>query len=152
MNYNKHNDLPPRSDPNYKKLWKRKNGDKLLKYKEKAKQARLDIPKEERQRIHREIYLKRQPEIKKYRAENRGYLAELNWKRHGIKDLTWERFNETLKEQDGRCAICDNEMKKPQADHCHTTGNFRGVLCMPCNMGLGRYEINKERYHKYLRR
>ena len=151
MKYQKHNDLPPRSDPNYQKLWKQKNWDKVLKNREKAKQARLAIPKEERQRIEKEIYNKRKPQMQKYREENRDYFQEQNWKRHGIKDLTAELFNETLEKQKDKCAICDDVMKKPQADHCHTTGKFRGALCVACNLSLGVYEKNKEQFEKYLR-
>jgi len=40
------------------------------------------------------------------------------------------------------CAIC--KVQKPlealMVDHCHATGNIRGLLCDPCNMGLGFFE------------
>jgi hypothetical protein len=42
--------------------------------------------------------------------------------------------------QDYRCAVC-NEEAKLVIDHCHTkgTGHFRGLLCSPCNLGLGHF-------------
>lgn len=39
--------------------------------------------------------------------------------------------------QGGLCAICKAEMTKPFVDHCHTTGNIRGILCSACNSILG---------------
>lgn len=45
-----------------------------------------------------------------------------------------------LKLQEGRCAICgDTTPRNPGLDHDHRTGGFRGVLCGPCNQGLGMF-------------
>lgn len=59
--------------------------------------------------------------------------------------LTPETFDAMLTEQNGRCAICRNE---PDArglvvDHCHATGRVRGLLCVPCNVGLGNFAENE---------
>jgi hypothetical protein len=37
------------------------------------------------------------------------------------------------------CDICENPFldSKIYIDHCHTSGNVRGVLCMHCNILLG---------------
>ncbi|MEU7890254.1 endonuclease VII domain-containing protein [Microbispora bryophytorum] len=46
-------------------------------------------------------------------------------------------------EQGGRCAICDqflsDSQKRPAIDHDHMTGVIRGLLCDPCNKGLGHF-------------
>jgi hypothetical protein len=42
--------------------------------------------------------------------------------------------------QQNLCAICGKVLTKPQQDHNHTTGQLRGVLCIPCNGWLGVVE------------
>lgn len=51
-------------------------------------------------------------------------------------DSVWERM---FAEQNGKCKICGKEQpnKKLATDHCHTTGKIRGLLCDPCNRGIG---------------
>lgn len=46
-----------------------------------------------------------------------------------------------LADQGGRCAICGRELLDEDAhlDHCHRTGEVRGVLCRACNHGLGNF-------------
>ena len=66
-----------------------------------------------------------------------------NWswmKRYGI---TREDYNEWFHSQNGSCAICNvhqNEFGYSLAvDHDHETGKVRGLLCMGCNTGLGKF-------------
>lgn len=35
------------------------------------------------------------------------------------------------------CEACGRKLVKPNLDHCHLTGLFRGWLCNPCNAALG---------------
>mgnify|MGYP001559273367 CR=1 FL=1 len=63
------------------------------------------------------------------------------WKRQGIT-LTVEEHDKMLAEQNGCCKIC-GEFRLPEqrvlvVDHNHETGKIRGLLCHPCNMGIGQ--------------
>jgi len=49
-----------------------------------------------------------------------------------------------LEAQGGVCAICGREPARPHVDHCHRTGRVRGILCGPCNQGLGQFQDNVE--------
>lgn len=61
--------------------------------------------------------------------------------------LTPERFSAVMAEQGGMCAICG--LKPPtDVDHSRKTGHFRGLLCRPCNLGLGMFADNADRMIK----
>jgi hypothetical protein len=49
--------------------------------------------------------------------------------------------------QDGRCAICRRRFDGGSfvVDHCHKRGHVRGLLCYPCNSGLGMFKDNPNR-------
>jgi hypothetical protein len=69
-------------------------------------------------------------------------------------------YDQMLAEQDGRCAICRALPKSSRngllhVDHCHQTGEVRGLLCFSCNTGLGAFQDSEERLviaAEYLRR
>lgn len=51
-------------------------------------------------------------------------------------------YDDTLAAQDGVCLIC-REPPGPEEtfhyDHNHETGEFRGLLCHLCNLGIGYF-------------
>lgn len=64
--------------------------------------------------------------------------------------ITVEEYNRMLLSQGGGCAICGSKTPRTRTygnikkedvafsvDHCHKTGNVRGLLCTACNRVLG---------------
>jgi len=143
--YSYDSDLPPRSDPNYMKMYRLKNRERMDKQVAEYHKRK----KEENPNYYKEKY----DPIKaaKYREDNKVVLTENQWKSRGIVDLTYEKFERDVKKQNGLCKICGCEMKKPNADHDHKTGKYRAPLCTPCNNGLGIYEKMKDKFEEYLK-
>lgn len=66
-------------------------------------------------------------------------------KRYGISLITYKEMEVS---QDNKCAICGNEDFEMVVDHCHVNKNVRGLLCQPCNKGLGMFRDNKTNLEK----
>lgn len=111
--------------------------------------------KEERKAYLREWYLKNRDYA---RAQNRKrYLEKFKYdprKRRQARlaryGLTEGTFDALLAAQDGKCAICGRSDSGTDLhdsfniDHDHKTGAVRGLLCQPCNQGLGAFTDNPE--------
>ena len=81
-------------------------------------------------------YAKKRSEIIKIRREWRKQTGADRRQAYG---LSIEGFNALVAAQNGRCAIC---FEVPtgrgfHVDHCHLTGQIRGLLCRGCNLALG---------------
>jgi len=78
------------------------------------------------------------------------------WENHKRKSMlkrkygiTPEDFDAMLAAQGGVCAVCgtsgiDSRGFRPHIDHCHRSGRVRGILCGPCNRGLGSFRDSPE--------
>ena len=57
--------------------------------------------------------------------------------------LSLDDYNYLVVTQSDRCAICLTDEKGRHGnwsvDHDHETGEVRGLLCDPCNTGLGKF-------------
>ena len=70
----------------------------------------------------------------------------------GVWGLTLEDYDEMLESQGGGCAICGKSLedelrdigKRLAVDHCHKTGEIRGLLCMSCNLGISKFDDDPE--------
>ena len=62
------------------------------------------------------------------------------------------QYYKMLEDQEGKCAICKSDSNntshqsknKMFIDHCHTTGQVRGLLCSKCNHALGLFDDDTE--------
>lgn len=62
--------------------------------------------------------------------------------------LTTAAYDALVVQQAGRCAICPeqySDSKPLHVDHCHTTGDVRGLLCLRCNTALGLFQDDTDR-------
>ena len=76
-----------------------------------------------------------------------------NWKLRAVYGTTPEAYQELLKQQDYKCAICKisfvmeprNNARYPHLDHEHSSGWVRGILCSNCNHAIGLLGEDVER-------
>lgn len=109
----------------------------------------VDFKKKQRER--QRLYRSRPEVMERQRAWDRKYrLTRKAWEKKSQMrtkyGLTMELFREMLETQGHRCPICGNDIAEQAGgnmaatacvDHCHKTGKVRGLLCGPCNVGLG---------------
>jgi hypothetical protein len=79
----------------------------------------------------------------KYKAYRRAYNADpekkrLKRNRQMIRtyNMTVEDYEAMVESQKGVCLICHRD-RKLVIDHCHESGEVRGLLCGACNLMLG---------------
>lgn len=86
--------------------------------------------------------------LERYRKTGGKAAQAVRSRKHNLKKygLTAEQYDLMLESQGGVCAICSTEgaFESRQGyrlfvDHCHITGNVRGLLCHSCNAGLGHF-------------
>lgn len=70
--------------------------------------------------------------------ERTGYMRQY------LYGVSLEQYEAMMAAQGGVCAICGTsdwpgKDNRPHVDHCHETGKVRGILCGPCNNGLGNF-------------
>lgn len=82
----------------------------------------------------------------KYKETDRAYYQKNKSKIKNNQKLSrykisQSQFDDLLLSQNGKCGICkiDLALIKACIDHCHTTGKVRGILCIPCNSGIGMF-------------
>jgi len=94
-------------------------------------------------------------QVTAYRIGKRTYSCHscaALWSRY---KLTRKQRDKILEDQGGVCAICNVQLTYEKAepnkkgdvvcvDHCHTTGEIRGILCRKCNVGIGKFDDNPD--------
>lgn len=79
---------------------------------------------------------------KEYEMQREGNLR----RKYG---LSLADYKQLLYDQGGCCRICEKYLdevstSKVHIDHDHTTGEVRGILCVTCNTGLGKFKDDPE--------
>jgi len=77
-----------------------------------------------------------------YNARNPDYFLTRNY---GLRP---GQYDEMLVSQGGGCAICgtvDPFGRRLHVDHDHASGKVRGLLCSPCNLGIGKMQDDPAR-------
>ena len=100
-------------------------------------------------RQHRKNYLKSYSKSDKFKQSVASYQAKKKaedpdaWRaRNKLAryNMTLEDYGRILEAQKGLCGICERDIRqKNHIDHCHETGEIRGLLCHVCNQGLGAF-------------
>ncbi len=111
----------------------------------------------EKRGVHRQANLDRTNAIRRtnatYAKTRHGNLK----KNYGISLAEYEVM---LKAQNYQCAICEKESTEIHrsgrpitlvVDHDHSTGKIRGLLCGPCNRGLGDFRETQSTMVKAIR-
>lgn len=83
---------------------------------------------------------------KKNSEHRKQYEREYSYKK--VYGLPQGGYQKMFAAQGGKCAICDGQetstrngkIKLLAVDHCHETGEVRGLLCALCNASLGGFK------------
>ena len=94
----------------------------------------------ERSKEWQQVNKERTRELKRAWAKRNRPQITLN-QRARKYNLTSEELRAIYQAHNGLCDICGNppNLKRPllNIDHNHNTGEVRGLLCTPCNIGVG---------------
>jgi hypothetical protein len=81
--------------------------------------------------------------------EGRAHHDFLVWRKdlEKLYGLSPNEYYALVAKQNGCCAICGRppigrKHENLDVDHCHNTLKVRGLLCNPCNQGLGSFHDN----------
>lgn len=96
---------------------------------------RILAEKRRRRAENREEIIAKQRE--RYRNNRAKVLRQNRVRKYGLLP---EQFEALKAFQSSKCAICKSLIDDSAAvDHCHKTGEVRGLLCRRCNTGLGGF-------------
>jgi len=62
--------------------------------------------------------------------------------------ITADDVDALIEKQGGVCIICGRtptRLASWHVDHCHETGAVRGMLCIDCNQGIGKFHEDPDR-------
>lgn len=77
------------------------------------------------------------------------------WNKIQLYGIDLASYIKLKKRANGHCEICGIKSIKLGIDHCHSTGEVRGMLCFNCNTAIGKMGDDPSRLRKaaaYLKR
>lgn len=143
-------------NPEYHRQWYLKNRERLLDVRraynkeyskrpeviEKAKQKNATVHSQSVRKVYKQTAAAKSANLK-YRTKPE-VVERVRRRRLELRyGITHEEYEMLLQKQHGLCAICKVPTIKFHIDHDHKTNKVRGLLCGPCNMGLGLFKDNK---------
>jgi hypothetical protein len=122
----------------YMKQYRLKNLDMWKRTPE--QQAKINARRRENYAQNADLRDQARAKTKEWQRQNPDKRKAQRLKKFG---LTLEEFRKMLTQQNDCCAICGySDMSDrnffPLVDHCHKTGRVRGLLCLNCNMAIGK--------------
>lgn len=101
---------------------------------EKCQEYRKTYAKTDKVRTRHQIYRA----TVKGRAVLRKASRAAELRQYGVTEIQYQRL---LRRQRGVCAICGDSPNGRSlcVDHCHMTGEIRGLVCHACNSGVGNF-------------
>lgn len=98
-----------------------------------------------KEEIHKRALNKKR--VKRYKQKN--YAKVFDYRLRSKYGIDSERFYFLKAKQGEKCFICGIHYKEAPkntlvVDHCHTSGQVRGLLCNSCNAGLGMFKDSVE--------
>lgn len=106
----------------------------------------INKKRREHRQLNPELY--KQAAKEKYHSSDKIQYREAGWRKAGIKNMTVKRYDELFLKQNESCGICKTHQssfkRTLSVDHCHKTGNVRGLLCDNCNRALGYLKESKQ--------
>lgn len=134
----------------YARKWREANPEKARENSRKSYHADIERTRE----LKRDRYA---ADPEKHRAYTRKWKRSSNPEKARAKHrrrkygLEPHDLSRILARQSGKCAICQAEMVDGSlrndglvVDHCHASGQVRGLLCNKCNKGLGHFNDKPE--------
>lgn len=78
--------------------------------------------------------------VRQIRKRKYDPTSKRRWQLKTRYGLTPEQIEAMRAAQGGKCALCPTDLAKFHVDHCHNTGEVRGLLCHRCNIRLGGWD------------
>lgn len=137
------------------KRYYEKNREKILARKRAWEEQNAEVIRKKRREDYLNNSEKRRAASKKWKGENpdkvAAYRLDGNLRRYG---LTFAEKEAMLTAQGNRCACCGSDDPRGKngwhVDHCHTTGKVRGLLCLYCNVALGKVQDSVDHLNKLI--